>query len=329
MAAVAKFVSNAGVQRPATPRIARNTIPSVPDPTPRLSEAPAGLDALRSEIESLRRRERQHREQLKRLERERLEGGAMQRELLPQALPAVDGAEIGALFRPADVISGDLYDVVRLDDEHVALMLIDATGHGIAAALLAAHARRVIRGVSRDALFARLHPGEVLSRLNEELVACGLTECSFVAALYAVLHEPTSTIRWARGGVPYPVLRRRGAKPRAVVSEGPIVGVSDRARFPVVEMKLKPGDTLVFHTDGLENRRAGSSPADVPECVGEWLTSNEDSEIAERIAMLERELREAARVEPAHDDVTLLAVHVGGRPAESALTHPQVALAAS
>ncbi|MHC4129662.1 MAG: PP2C family protein-serine/threonine phosphatase, partial [Planctomycetota bacterium] len=59
-----------------------------------------------------------------------------QRELLPEALPTMHGVTTAALWRPAQYVSGDIYDVIRLDDDHLGVFLADAVGHGVSAALM-------------------------------------------------------------------------------------------------------------------------------------------------------------------------------------------------
>lgn len=304
----------------------RESPPRTPPVTFQPPDANTELELLRRELDVLRRREREHRLRLQQLESERRAGGTLQRELLPKELPEITGAEVATLYYPAEFISGDLYDVVRLDEEHVALTVIDATGHGIAAALLAGHARRVLRGVIREGPWARLHPDEVLARLNEEVRGHELTDCVFIAAVYAVYHEPSSTIRWARGGLPYPVLHRPGSKPRQVISEGPIVGACEDARFAVVEMKLQAGEAVVFHTDGWDDAEELGA---LRGFLSASLVSRSPGGLCDEFVRMEREVADAARVKPLGDDVTLLAIRALAPTSAALGSQPQVALAAS
>jgi hypothetical protein len=70
----------------------------------------------------------------------------VQRGFLPGALPELPGLRFDVLFRPVDYVSGDIYDVHRLDEEHVAIAVADASGHGIPAALLTVYIKRALRG---------------------------------------------------------------------------------------------------------------------------------------------------------------------------------------
>ena len=179
--------------------------------------------------------------------------GRLQRELLCSPLPRVEGLRICTLFEPAESTSGDLYDVHRLDEDHIGIALADATGHGLPAAFLSVYIKQLLNGkLIGSADYRLLGPEEVLERLNTHVLAANLQDCQFAAALYAIYDLKTRVIRWARGGIPYPILARPGQPARHVPSKGPIVGTFEGASFEVVELQLEPGDRLVLHTDGVD-----------------------------------------------------------------------------
>ena len=95
----------------------------------------------------------------------------LQRKFLPEQLPAIPGVDIDTAFCPAEYVSGDIYDVHRLDEDHVGIALADATGHGMPAALLTVYVKRALRGKEvHDDAYEILAPDVVLRRLNDEIV---------------------------------------------------------------------------------------------------------------------------------------------------------------
>lgn len=219
------------------------------------------LAAMEHEVETLRQRERLQTAALALLTEQVAQAGRMQRRLLASCIPAVEGAEIHAFYRPVEVLGGDFYDIVRIDETRVALVIADATGHGFAAGLLSTlvkgsvGVRRRVRGVSESNA-----PAEVLTALNHELLNCSLSDCEFVTAVYAVYDERSRVLCWSRGGAPYPVLVRAGGPARPCRSDGLALGVHEDARFETKELRLEPGDMVVFHTDGLDALLAGKGP---------------------------------------------------------------------
>lgn len=184
--------------------------------------------------------------------------GRLQQEFLPTRLPRSDAFEFTALFRPLDYVSGDVYNVQPIDDEHIAFAVADATGHGIPAALLTVFIQRVLRGRAQRALRC---PGAMLRSLNDEILDANLAHCRFVAATCGVLNTRTLELRLARGGSPYPLLRRAAGHTTLLRTPGTVVGVLPEADYAVETVQLERGDALLLYSDGLEALALPQSPA--------------------------------------------------------------------
>lgn len=176
-----------------------------------------------------------------------------QRELRPRPLPKLDTIEFAAVHYPAERHSGDFYDVRRIDDTHVGILLADAVGHGLPAALLGLFMRRAMAGtVFNTELPIAQQPDAVLRRLNRELLEAELSECEFVAAAYAVLDTRMRRGVIARAGMPHPILRRAGGSAHLVRCEGMLLGVRADVNFSTQSFALNAGDALLLYTDGVE-----------------------------------------------------------------------------
>jgi serine phosphatase RsbU (regulator of sigma subunit) len=240
-------------------------------PLKRLPAPEAGLfsaDELTARIKALceiRRPLRRMQEELDELRRVRHEAelaaavddqlrlaGQVQTELLPEPLTDTGPLSISTLYLPADYVSGDIYDIARLDESRIGFSIADATGHGLPAALLTFLIKKSLRGKEIfNGTYRILEPDELLVRLNEDLLHAALSQCQFITAVHAIFDRATHRLRWARGGSPYPILVRPGETPRMLLSEGGLIGAFEQ-RFEVVERVLEPGDTVLFYTDGLE-----------------------------------------------------------------------------
>ncbi|HEY3242944.1 MAG TPA: PP2C family protein-serine/threonine phosphatase [Phycisphaerae bacterium] len=211
------------------------------------------LDALDSELDELRRRDDAWTLSFQQLDQQLRLASQVQRDLLPQRPPEIRAGRIHTLFHPAEHVSGDIYNLARLDESTVCLALADATGHGIAAALLTVFIKQGLRGKETyDGCYRILSPADVLERLNVDLLETNLSDGQFVTAVYAVFDEQERTLTWGRAGAPHPILVRRGAEPRLLSSAGTLLGAVANSKYETASMVMRPGDTVLLYTDGLE-----------------------------------------------------------------------------
>jgi len=208
------------------------------------------LDQLRAELATLRRNHDVLKSKFSDLSEEVRSAGNLQREMLDRPLPTIRGATAHAVQRPAGPVSGDLCQVFRLDSHRIGILLADATGHGVPAALLTTYAKAFLCSPKSNAPGAS--PSARLEHLNEAIAAFDLTDCQFMTAVYAVFDERTRLLRWARGGAPYPLLFRANGTTAELQGSGPILGIGAEAGFEDCEVQLDPGDVLMLYTDGLD-----------------------------------------------------------------------------
>lgn len=261
--------------------------------------------ALVDELQTLRRREQQMRETLGRFQSQLDEVARLQRELLPTEWPRINGLHVRTLYRPAETVGGDWYDVVRLDDRRTAFLLADATGHGLPAGMLSTLTRRCFQ-----AFRTCDNPVQTLQAANRELRDMSLGECPFVGALHAVYDEGAQIVTLARGGLPYPILARRGQAAKELICTGTALGTVDEALFEPLEIKLSPGDRLIFRTDGVDDLllRRDNRPraSEIGDCA--WFSALSDGSLDDRLHELDDALDSAKSFNLELDDVTVLAL---------------------
>jgi sigma-B regulation protein RsbU (phosphoserine phosphatase) len=181
----------------------------------------------------------------------------LQQSLLPPALPAVAGIAFGAEYVPtlgdADV-GGDFYDVVAMPDGRWLVVVGDVSGKGVQAAAVTGLVRDVIRVLIRD---GRPLP-EMLRRINETLVERGGGRyCTLAMAAVGIGKANRLEINLHLAGHDRPVLVGTDGEARFVGSPGTALGLLQQVKTPSVTVPMGPGDTLVFYTDGVTERRRG------------------------------------------------------------------------
>ncbi len=194
----------------------------------------------------------------------------VQREMLPRTLPTFSGIEFATLFRPAGYVSGDIYDVVQLDDEHFGFFIADAVGHGVPAALMTMVISRSLKMMRMSELTLEqsiVPPGEAMTRLNDELCRSQRdTSPRFSTAVYGVMNVRTRQVTIVGAGHP-PPLRIRGGAPHSggtrgaartpgtldrVSTDGPLLGIFPGEQFLETTFTLEQGETLLLYSDGFE-----------------------------------------------------------------------------
>ncbi|MBK7404030.1 MAG: serine/threonine-protein phosphatase [Phycisphaerales bacterium] len=181
--------------------------------------------------------------------------GAVQRRFLPRTMPEVSGYEFGVFFRPVGYVSGDIYDIARIDDRRVAFMLADAVGHGVPAALLTLVIGRALRQVEHDAdgNSSLASPAATLARLNVEMCIENEAGDRFATAVCGVIDEARGCVTLSSAGHPAPlIVDPAGCAHRVVGGDGPLLGVFPQITFTETTVELRPGQTLLLYSDGFE-----------------------------------------------------------------------------
>jgi sigma-B regulation protein RsbU (phosphoserine phosphatase) len=178
--------------------------------------------------------------------------GHVQRNFLPSHLPHSDKFRWATVFRPAEWVSGDIYDISRLDENHIGFYLADAVGHSMPAALLTMFLKQatVMRQTIGNEYYI-FQPWEVMSTLNLRMSEQELAGCLFATSFYATLNTATLNLKYARAGHPYPILIRED-KIVQLQSRGGLLGVFPEAEFQQQSLQLHAKDKLFIYSDGGE-----------------------------------------------------------------------------
>jgi predicted ester cyclase len=183
-------------------------------------------------------------------ERERIEqelrvARQIQQALLPETIPELEGWRVATYYGPATEVGGDFYDFLKLEDGRLGLVVGDATGHGMPAALVMATTRGMLRAVIQSSE----SPGEVLARVNEALVA-EIPPSTFVTCFYGILDPRSGRFLYANAGQSLPC-RRHNGQADELRARGMPLGLMPGTGYEEKEAVLETGDAALFYSDGL------------------------------------------------------------------------------
>ena len=175
---------------------------------------------------------------------------ALQRSLVPSALPAVAGAEMAARYIPGSgAVGGDWYDVFTLPTGHVCVTVGDVAGSGLAAAVIMGRMRSTLRAYALETT----DPSEVVGRLDRKMQH--FEPDALATVVYAVMEPGLHQMHVALAGHFPPVIARPGQPAElADIRPGALIGAAPRTRRPVTTVAVPPGAMLCFYTDGLVER---------------------------------------------------------------------------
>jgi predicted ester cyclase len=186
-------------------------------------------------------------------ERERAEqelrvARSIQQASLPKEVPESEGWQINPYYQPAREVGGDFYDFLELKDGQLGLVVEDATGKGVPAALVMASARSMLRVVAQASDYS---PGDVLRRVNDSLVI-DIPPNMFVTCFYAILDPKSGHLRYANAGNDLPYLRRRnGDDAEELRARRMPLGLMPGMGYEEKEIMLQKGESVLFYSDGL------------------------------------------------------------------------------
>lgn len=175
--------------------------------------------------------------------------------LLPDRFPDIPNLQMATIYKPAQKVGGDLYDVFKLDGNRIGVAIADVSGKGIAASLLMAICQSNLRHFARH----MLSPAKVLAELNEVVVGETRPEM-FVTVIYVVIDLEQEELIFARGGHELPILIHSGEGPGKVKaeflqSEGMALGLVSNEIFETAvqdhKVPFRKGDVLALYTDGV------------------------------------------------------------------------------
>lgn len=168
----------------------------------------------------------------------------LQKSLLPSNLPAGGGIEFATLFEPSAAIGGDYFDVLRLSEHELAVVIADVSGHGLASGLRMAMLKAALLILVEETR----EPEEILARLDT-VVRSNRERRFFVTATLGLFDLKTGTLRLINAGHP-PTYVVRGPEVEEILLPSSALGGLGRS-YARAELTLKPGDSLVFLSDGL------------------------------------------------------------------------------
>jgi sigma-B regulation protein RsbU (phosphoserine phosphatase) len=227
----------------------------------------------------------------------------IQLDLLPSEPPKLDCSIICAHSTPSRTVGGDFYDFIHIDENRLGMLIADASGKGMPAALMSAQTQAIIRSeVNNGTPIAKM-----LKHVNQQMADSTSAE-KYVTLFYGELNTLTGHFLYANAGHNYPILARSDGSMELLKVGGVVIGALPNMEYESATVVLNADDMLVMFTDGLSEAMNENEVEYGEERLRELVTKNRTSEAGCLIDMLLEDVRLHDPTYPPRDDTTLVAL---------------------
>jgi PAS domain S-box-containing protein len=273
----------------------------------RTSELEQINNKLRQEIEERKRIEWELKEKQKQIYKDLEVAASIQKSLIPSFSPKLGGIRIAWIFEPCAQVGGDLFNFHAPDEKQISFYMLDACGHGISAALIAAAASQSLH--STDELKIS-RPETVLNSLDRVFPFERFD--SYFTIGYATIDTENGQLAYSNAGHPPLLLQRTDGSLEILDYHGPVIGIGSGELFSQKEMNLAPGDKIVLYTDGILDQTNAAGERYGKERLYNTLQEHRNEPLQKTMQLIKDSLVKFANSEGSDDDISLLMIEYTG-----------------
>jgi sigma-B regulation protein RsbU (phosphoserine phosphatase) len=245
-------------------------------------------------------------EERRQLENELELSQIVQRGLLPQTLPTIEGLQLAAFSRPAQIVGGDYFDFLRFEDGAHGFVLADISGHGVSAGMLMSSLQTAFHTIVPETV----EPADILQRINR-LYVHNVSFTTFITVFFARYDPRTRQLTYASAGHnPALLLRSADNQIYRLQRTGAAIGLIDGSLVGSESIELLPGDRLLLYTDGVTETTNSRGEQFGIGRLGEVLRQNPDLPAEGLLQSIRGALTDFSGGLIPEDDITLLAAIV-------------------
>lgn len=176
----------------------------------------------------------------------------IQQRIIPQDGTYNDMIRIDSKYIPSEMLGGDVFDIINIDEENIGIYMADVSGHGVTASMMTMFIRQTLKSLKKDAL----NPGYTLNYLNSRYKELGLDDNYYITILYGVFNKKDCTIKIVNGGHNcMPIIFNDDEAHEIFLPGLPICNLFDDVEYTQHTIHLNKGDRVLFYTDGISEAR--------------------------------------------------------------------------
>jgi sigma-B regulation protein RsbU (phosphoserine phosphatase) len=226
----------------------------------------------------------------------------IQRRLMPQFNPKIPNYEIYGISQSCDEIGGDYYDFIEKADGNIGIVIADASGRGVGAALLMAGFQASVRSLSKE----HKEPSVLITKLNRVMLENSDPD-QYITIFYAELDWVNHTFEYVNAGHIPPVLLKKGSY-TILPGSGQALGIIPDVQYDSKRITLDPGDLVFLYTNGIPESRNPKEEEFGESGIVDFLMKNRNVAVEELSELLEKNITEFVQGVPALDDSTMVLI---------------------
>lgn len=171
----------------------------------------------------------------------------IQKSLLPAEYPKYSNIKFASKYIPMDIVGGDFYEFINIDEKEVGIFISDVSGHGVPAALITSMIKVAVSSINPRYLSK---PAKFFQLINDALI--DKTATNFITAFYGIYNTETKLFRYSNAGHCSPLLYKKKTNEMIPLrADGILLGIFSGVGFEEKSIQLDSEDKIIFYTDGL------------------------------------------------------------------------------
>ena len=241
----------------------------------------------------------------------------IQKSLLPQKTFFEENLEIAWKFEPCEHMGGDIFNIFKIDAEHLGVYMLDVSGHGVPAAMVTVSVSQFLQQNSVQLLknSSFMEPAQVLNALDKEFPFERFN--NFFTITYFIINVKSGDTTYSNAGHPFPILLHKSETIELLKKGGPTIGMGDfdvvddrKNRFEEGQFKMKPGDKLFIYTDGIVEYQNNKEEFYGNDRFYNSLTVQKNASVHNTVDQCIKSLMEFGKNTKPRDDISLLGLRL-------------------
>lgn len=225
----------------------------------------------------------------------------IQEAIIPKTFPAVDKFSFSGMYIPMDSLGGDYYDVIKISENKIGMLIVDVCGHGVPAALITTMAKVSFGSNSKEDRTT----GEIVKIVNDDLFNI-IGNMEYLTAFFCIIDSKRGVIEYTNAGHPSAIIIKKSGEIVELEQNSPVIGFVKDVEFETGKHVIEDGDRIALYTDGVTEAKNSLGDLFDVERFKNILLSNREFDTKKLLENISKEINKFTENSVIRDDITIL-----------------------